>query len=211
MKRVVAFVLSLIMVLNGACCCHTNSQSKNPEKTTISLSKAKKKHIWIDSTFSKEEKEDIITAYKTVECSTAFSLVVFEFTTNAGFGDYYLMDPKSSILVVNATSDDPRIKDSDSNLAKKNKHTVGLYLSQEAIPTVLLPRDRLNRKIFYQIAVHEAIHSSLNILSHSESREAVMFYACDETSAKDITKKDLEFICDTQQCDASLMRICKGK
>lgn len=172
-----------------------------------------KKRIWIDTSFSEEEKDDIIRAYKTIECSTNYSLVQFEFVRNATVGDYYRMKLQPSIVVINSISTDPRIKASDKRLESehKGKHTVGLYLSREEIPTVLLPRDRLRKNDFYQVAVHEAIHSAFNILTHSDSKQAVMFYAMDETSAHDVSEDDLKFICETYQCEPASLNVCKGE
>lgn len=200
------------MVFNGTCC-NLYQIPQTPKKTLFVLSEPMRKHVWIDSSFSEEEKDDIIRAYKTVECSTNYSLVTFEFTNNASLGDTYLMRANPSIVVINTTSDDPRIKASDKDITKNhpNKRTAGLYLTQEQVPTVLLPRDRLNRSDFYQIAAHEAIHSSLNILSHSSSTNSIMFYATDETSAKDLTDDDLEFICELYFCMPSSFKVCEGK
>lgn len=172
-----------------------------------------KKTIWIDNSFSEEEKDSIIKAYQTVECSTNYSLVKFEFVRNATIGDYFRMKLQPSIIVVNSISSDPRIKKSDKRLAAEHngKQTIGLYLSDGEVPTVLLPKDRLKKSDFYQVIVHEAIHSAFNILTHSDSHSAVMFYAMDETSAKDISDDDLKFICEYYQCDAGSLNVCRGE
>jgi hypothetical protein len=172
-----------------------------------------KKRVWIDASFSEKETDAVIRAFQTIECSTNYSLVQFEFVKNATIGDYYRMKLQPSIVVINSISTDPRIKASDRRLAKdhKGKYTAGLYLSQEDIPTILLPRDRLKTGEFYQVVIHEAIHAAFNILTHSESKNAVMFYATDETSARDLTEDDLKFICDTYQCDPESLNVCGGE
>lgn len=203
LRRIAVLFVFFFMILSGTCC-------QNPKHPTFLLSETPIKRIWIDASFSIEEQNEIIRAYKTVECSTNYSIIRFEFSKDAAFGDYHRMKTMPSILVINAVSSDPRIKESDKRLSGKGKHTVGLYLSQEEIPTVLLPKDRLRKSDFYQVVVHEAIHSSLNILKHSESKKAVMFYAMDETSARDITEDDLKFICNSYECDAKSFNVCKG-
>ena len=209
MKRLAALLVLFIMVLGGTCCIH----HQNAKQPTFFLSETMKKRVWIDATFSVDEQDAIIRAFHTIECSTNYSLVQFEFVRNATIGDYYRMKLQPSIVVINSISTDPRIKASDKRLEKdhKGKQTAGLYLSQEEIPTVLLPRDRLKKSEFYQVVVHEAIHSAFNILTHSDSQNAVMYYATDETSARDLTEDDLKFICDTYQCDSELFNVCRGE
>lgn len=208
--RFVVVLLVLFFIVFSGTCCILQHKSKQP---AIWLSEPIKKTIWIDASFSDKEKDDIIRAYKTLECSTNYSIIQFEFVTNTGVSDYYRMSISPSIVVMNVDSKDPRIRASDKRLAKehKGKQTAGLFLGQEKIPTVLLPRDRLSRSAFYEVAMHEAIHSSLNILDHSESKNAVMFYAMDETSARDISKDDLKFICEYYQCDAESFNVCVGE
>jgi hypothetical protein len=208
--RLVVVLLVLFFIVFSGTCCILQHKSKQP---AIWLSEPIKKIVWIDASFSEEEKNDIVRAYKKLECSTNHSIVQFEFVTNASVADYYQMKISPSIVVMNVDSKDPRIRLSDKRLAKENKgkQTAGLFLSQEEIPTVLLPRDRLVRSTFYEVALHEAIHSSLNILDHSESKKAVMFYAMDETSARDISKDDLKFICEYYQCDAESFNVCVGE
>ncbi len=203
MRRIAVLFVLFFMILGGTCC-------QTPKHPAYLLSEAPVKQIWIDASFSEKEQNEIIRAFKTVECSTNYSLIKFEFHKNASFGDYHRMKMGPSIMVINAVSSDPRIKDSDKRLTSKGKHTVGLYLSQEEVPTVLLPRDRLSSYDFYPVVVHEAIHSAFNILKHSESKKAVMFYAMDETSARDITEDDLKFICESYECEAESLNVCKG-
>lgn len=171
------------------------------------------KKVWIDASFSKEEKGEIIRAFQAVECSTNYSLVNFEFIENATLSNTHQMSMEPSIVIISVLSSDSRIKESDRKLNKKGKQTIGIFLSSEPIPTILIPKDRIDisrKALFYQVAVHEAIHATFNILTHSESKRAVMFYAMDETSATDITPDDLEYICNELQCNPSSFKICHG-
>ncbi len=209
MRRLEVLFVFFIIVFGGTCCLH----HQHPKRPNTLLSESMKKTIWIDTSFSEEEKDAIVRAYKTIECSTNYSLVQFEFVRNATVGDYYRMKLRPSIMVVNSISTDPRVRASDKRIQSehKGKYTVGLYLNLEEVPTVLMPRDRLRKSDFYQVIVHEAIHSSLNILTHSDSKKAVMFYAMDETSGRDVEEDDLKFICEIFQCEAKLFNVCKGE
>lgn len=172
-----------------------------------------KRHIWIDISFSDKEVEGIISAFKTVECSTNYSIVEFDFFRKATIADLVQMSGPSNIVVVATDSNDIRIKrkDTDFKIAGKKKHTVGLFLSREEIPTILMVQDRIdNYSLFYKVAIHEAIHASMRIMIHSESNSAVMNASMDETSAEDMTGDDLKLICDIYQCKASDFKICKG-
>lgn len=205
MRRIVSLLICCLMVFSGTCCIVPTLP-----KPLVRLTAPMKKRIWIDASFSEAEVENIITAYKTIECSTNYSLVNFEFTRNATISDLQLMVTEPSIVVVNTTSADPRIKESDKDI--KPMQTIGLYLKYK-LPTVLIVKDRIknNDTLFYRVALHEAIHSSFNIMPHSSSTEAIMFKSLSDSSAQDISNEDLDFICKYYDCNAVHLNICKGE
>lgn len=212
MQKKAVFLIILLIGLISCCCSPKNIKHSSYKQAPI-LSEPLKRKIWIDSSFSNRQKELIIDAFKTLECSTNYSIVKYSFVINAGLNNIGDMMNEPSIMVVNASINDPRIRVSDKNFKdnKKEKYTIGMFSTKnEHSPTIFLVSGRLiNDKDFYKVVLHEAIHS-LNIAEHSDSKHAIMYWAEDENDAKELTIIDLYFICEYYKCDASQMNICKG-
>jgi hypothetical protein len=212
LRQIVSFFLVIVVVLVANCSCSLKQSSALPNIPDF-LNSAMVKKIWIDSQFSKEEASKIIEAYRTIECSTGYSIIRFEFATNAHISDLPKMQLRPSILVIKTDSTDPRIIRSDGEFMKNNVrwYTVGLYSSNEPIPTVLFAMNRIKGiETFYRVAVHEGIHSAFNIYAHSESTSAIMNPNIDQTDAQDMSIKDLDFLCPYVGCHPVSLNVCKG-
>lgn len=218
MLRQIAAVLGLILLGLTTNCCNSDIYTYNDPNKVPALTEAEVRDVWIDTAFSYTEEKRIIEAYRTIECSTNYSLSVFQFHMNAGLSDMVLMK-KNSIVVMKTTSNDPRIKKSDHRFDSQGRgdlYTIGLTVANEEEPTVvLLVHDRIYREddgsTFYRIALHEGIHSGMRVEAHSESVDAVMYPDLRASLAADLSVKDLELICDRNGCNTGLFKVCKGE
>lgn len=100
-----------------------------------------------------------------------------------------LADPQTSLLIEKVLSSDPRIEETDKEM-QAGHYTIGLYLPEEAIPTILLVNNRIGGwKDFDKTIKHELLHQYL--WKHSETTNSILYPSVDQ-AADDYTDYDLD-------------------
>lgn len=155
--------------------------------------------LLIDRSFTREEASDITSAayewMKETNHRVIFDIVYLPNTREKL--------TKDCILIVKVGPDYPDILIYDLN----NHNTVlGLYVNTQAIPTIELVSERMNRTTFRMVALHELGHALG--LDHNEGLDGVntLMYPTIDLGSDCITFTDLEKFCKLHHCDPNKLK-----
>ena len=178
-------IISIIMLL-------ILHYSVNPEKYYPTLVK---KTIYIDRSFSEQEKLYIVEA--ALEWSRATNHIV----------DYEIkslpceIELDEALIFVKYNSDHPDIIFMDFF-----GYEILGYYNDKNIPSISLVTDRIDAKDFTNVVLHELGHSLG--LEHVEDKEMLMYPTMNNVNNK-ITKKDLVDFCKLYKCNAENLKGAK--
>lgn len=170
--------------------------------------------VLIDFKFSNDEREQIISAVKSWECSTNG---ILQFTIIDSYDFTYSVNNFNPIVIMKVISDKDEIVaadvyttqvDKDHPTDGKKRYVVGLYVSakNDEPNKIMLVANRIANDNYYALSLHELGHA-FN-LHHNDSRDAVMFRHLDE-GAKNITRNDLISFCNEYGCNEKELIICE--
>lgn len=200
-------LLLLIILIRLACVGAANSPSNRVYNTTPIQTV-----VYIDQAFSAQEEDDITNAIKSIECSTN-NMLQYNIVYDTHYGDYELVDPKSSLFIWKTNSEDERIKENEYLLPKLDdqikRFIVALFLrgNENQSPVILISIDNIHQWL-KPVIVHEALHAAG--IGHSNKKESIMYPAIDAGSDI-ITNYDIGSICDKYHFNPKNMKGCKIK
>lgn len=144
--------------------------------------------VYISDLFNQEETAEIKLALRILECDFEYKVVEYEIVPNSIPSRRIGANPSNSLLIEKVLSSDLRIEETDKEM-QVGHYTVGLYLPQEELPTILLVANRIgDEKTFMKVIKHELLHQYLWV--HSESTDSIL-YPVVEQAANDFTEYDL--------------------
>jgi hypothetical protein len=188
LRRLVFLPIALFIIL---CSCTSGPPLQAPAHN---LFHPPIKHVYVSALFSADEVKQIELGLKTIECDTEYKLIEYRVHLNSRRMEYLIAETKDALIIEKALSSDPRIVQSDLELANKGGDivTIGLYLeTQQAVPTILMVADRLNdnKLLWFKTVLHEFCHA-LN-MGHSINEHSILYPRGDQ-AADNLTETDLD-------------------
>lgn len=215
MLKKLFFILSALFCFIS-CCPHLRPQPAAPQPHAHPSTDPILKTVYIDYHFTVEERNTIISALKSWECSTGH-IIQLNIIYNASDTDYDLSTSKNNIFIWKTDEKNIDIIEADRVLPQPDPTTkhyvIGLFMEGSDIdsPKILLVMDRI---VLYRdfnalktVALHEFGHALLLHMPHNKDKNSVM-YSDVVAGSKTITDVDIATFCGRYHCDPHQLHIC---